>query len=101
MSKRKKKRYRHPGDYTPPPAPQLVTDSAEEEPLQPAPGRPEIGDRVRFVPAANTDHSAGFGDALRRPVTGTVVRIHEGHRWYMVEYPVLKPGCIGRECFKF
>lgn len=59
----------------------------------------EIGDKIRFVPAANYDHSAGFGEILRNAVTGTVVQIHEAHQWYRVAYPM--PGCIGHECFKF
>lgn len=60
----------------------------------------EIGDKVRFVPAANFDHSAGFTDILRAQVTGTVIQIHEEHGWYRVEYP-LNARCIGHECFKF
>ena len=62
----------------------------------------EIGDKVRFIPAANFDHSAGFGDILRKEVTGTVVQIHEARRWYRVEFIMGdRPGCIGHECFKF
>ena len=63
---------------------------------------PEIGDKIRFVPSANTDHSAGFTGTLRAEVTGTVIQIHEEHRWYRVEYTLgTEPGCIGHECFKF
>lgn len=59
----------------------------------------EIGDKVRFTPACNHDHSCGFPEIMRRETTGTVIQIHEEHRWYRVEYTL--PGCIGHECFKF
>lgn len=59
----------------------------------------KIGDSYRFVPAANFDHSAGFPELKDREITGTVVQIHEAHRWFRVEYRT--PGCIGHECFKF
>lgn len=36
---------------------------------------------------------------MKREITGTVIQIHEEHRWYRVEYEL--PGCIGHECFKF
>lgn len=58
----------------------------------------EVGDKVRFVPCANYDHSAGFADILMREVTGTVVQVHEAHRWYRVEYE--RGGARGYECFK-
>ena len=65
-------------------------------------GELQIGVMVRFIPAANYDHSAGFYDILMREITGTVVQIHDAHRWYRVEYIMgTKPGCIGHECFKF
>lgn len=60
---------------------------------------PEVGDKWRFMPAANYDHSAGFGDVLRREVTGTVVEVNAEHRWFRVEY--LRGGVTGYECFKF
>ena len=62
----------------------------------------EIGDKVRFLPGCNQDHSAGFDGALRREVTGTVIQVHAAHRWYRVKFKLNdKPGCIGHECFKF
>lgn len=65
-------------------------------------GELKIGAKVRFIPAANFDHSAGFADILMAEVTGTVVQIHEAHRWYCVEYIMgSRPGCIGHEYFKF
>ena len=59
----------------------------------------EVGDRYSFIPAANRDHSAGFGEILARPVTGTVVEVNEERRWFRVAY--LRGGRIGYECFKF
>ena len=35
-----------------------------------------IGDKVRFTPTANTDHTAGFPDILAVEVEGTVVQIN-------------------------
>ena len=62
----------------------------------------ELGDKIRFIPAANFGKSAGFEGVLRKEVTGTVVQIHEEHRWYRVEFILGDtPGCIGHECFKF
>ncbi len=62
----------------------------------------ELGEKVRFVPAANLDHSAGFPETLQIEVAGTVVQIHEEHRWYRVKYTLgTRPDCIGFECFKF
>ena len=59
-----------------------------------------IGDKVRFKPAAFA-RTRGEDAAFEIPVevTGTVIQIHEDHRWYRVEYNM--PGCIGRETFKF
>lgn len=91
------------------------TNRGRWEPVAPAPendpfkvqglprlsgSQPELGEKVRFVPATNLDHSTGFGEVLQREVTGTVVQIHAVHRWYRAEY-TLVPGCIGHECFKF
>lgn len=59
----------------------------------------EVGDKIRFIPAANLDHMSNFAYTLRREVTGTVIQVNEEHRWYRVEYPM--PACIGHECFKF
>lgn len=57
----------------------------------------EIGDYYRFVPAANTDHSSGFPDQLQVKVTGTVVFIHEEHRWFRVAWKA--GGTMQHECF--
>ena len=65
---------------------------------------PEIGEERSFVPAAFTDVTATKALPSLRDrgltVTGTVVQVHEAHRWCRVEY--LLEGC-GRcyECFKF
>ena len=68
--------------------------------VTPEPCPVEIGDTVRIIPAANFDHSAGFGEILREPIPATVIQIQEEHRWYRVRYTI-RPGCIGYECFKF
>ena len=60
---------------------------------------PEIGDKVRFTPAANFNKSAGFCAELLPPVAGTVVQVNEAHRWYRVRYEV--SGCIRYETFKY
>ena len=59
----------------------------------------EIGDKIRFKPAAfyRTKEEPMFEIPVE--VTGTVIQIHEEHRWYRVQYTM--PGCIGYECFKF
>ena len=74
----------------------------EISPLLPMenPGCPhEIGDKVRFKPAAfyRTKEEPLFEIPVE--VTGTVIQIHEEHRWFRVQYTM--PGCIGRETFKF
>ena len=58
----------------------------------------KIGDKVRFRPAANYDHSCGFPDELQIEVEGTVEYINEKHGYYRVRYEL--PGCDGHECFK-
>ena len=60
---------------------------------------PEVGDKLRFIPAANYDHSAGFGEILLREVTGTVVEVNSEHRWFRVAYQ--RGEATGYECFKF
>ena len=60
----------------------------------------KIGDKVKIIPAANTDHSAGFSGILLDPIEATVIQINEERRWYRVEYP-LPGGAVGRECFKY
>lgn len=73
------------------------------EPLRvatPTPCPYEIGDKIRFRPAAFArTRGDDLGWEIPVEVTGTVIQIHEEHRWYRVEYTM--PGCIGRECFKF
>ena len=59
----------------------------------------ELGDKITFIPAPNFG-SLSTDVQLKRKVTGTVVQIHEEHRWYRVRYP-LNARCIGYECFKF
>ena len=59
----------------------------------------EIGDRWRFIPCSNYDHSAGFGEILMREITGTVVEVNREHRWFRVAYE--RGGRTGYECFKF
>lgn len=59
----------------------------------------EIGDKVRFRPAGFINSRDAFGPDFPVEVTGTVIQIHEEHRWYRVQYTM--PGCIGHECFKF
>lgn len=61
-----------------------------------------IGDEVRFIPGANFDNSAGFPGELRRTVTGTIVEIHEDHRWYRVAFLAGDREPVRLfECFKF
>ena len=60
----------------------------------------EIGDTIRFKPAAYSTGVAGFGAELDVLVTGTVIQIHEEHRWYRVSWE-MRPGCTGHETFKF
>ena len=60
---------------------------------------PEVGDKWRFIPSANYDHSAGFGEILLREVTGTIVEVNAERRWFRVEYQ--RGSVIGYECFKY
>ena len=60
---------------------------------------PEPGDKFRFIPCANYDHSAGFGEILLREITGTIVEVSAERRWFRVEYQ--RGSVIGYECFKF
>ena len=59
----------------------------------------EIGDKFRFVPCCGGIIAAGLSEELRREVTGTVVQIHEEHRWYRASYET--PQGTRHECFKF
>ena len=58
-----------------------------------------MGDKRRFVPGTNVEKSAGFGEILGREVTGTVVQVHEAHRWARYAYETAQG--TGYECFKF
>ena len=61
---------------------------------------PEIGDKIRFKPAAwmdNPEHFSVFSEG--REVTGPIVQINKEHRWFRVEFPC--GNAIGHECFKF
>ena len=58
----------------------------------------EIGDKKTFIPCPNYQNLSNEAQ-LRKKVTGTVIQIHEEHRWYRVEYN-LSARCIGHECFK-
>ena len=59
----------------------------------------EIGDRFRFKPAPYMDSLKGFGTMLDVQMTGTVVQIHEDHRWYRARYE--SPQGTRYETFKF
>lgn len=72
--------------------------AAKELPPQPCPYA--VGDRVRFKPAAFSCGVAGFGGELNVRVEGTVIRVHEDHRWYRVSWEY-SPGCTGYETFKY
>lgn len=62
----------------------------------------KIGARVRFIPCACYVGEAGLTDHIMVERIGTVVYIHEAHRWYCVEYLMGgMPDCIGHESFKF
>ena len=60
----------------------------------------QTGDPVRFKPAAFFTNVAGFGTDLDVEVSGTVVQIHEEHRWYRAEYRT-PGGTVQHETFKF
>ena len=59
----------------------------------------EIGDTFRFIPSCNAENTNGFGEVLRVAVPGTVVQVHETHRWYRVSYDT--PQGVQHETFKF
>ncbi len=60
----------------------------------------EVGDKIRFKPAAFlervSENQVQFYGAVIA-VTGTVERIHAAHGWYRVEYEV--NGVTQHECF--
>ena len=59
----------------------------------------EIGEKFRFIPSCNAENTNGFGEILRVDVTGTVVQVHEAHRWYRASYDT--PQGVQHETFKF
>lgn len=59
----------------------------------------DIGDTFRFKPSAYTGSTAYYGPALNAQVDGTVVQIHEAHRWYRASYDT--PQGVQHETFKF
>lgn len=61
-----------------------------------------VGDSYGFTPAAFYDFDANRAAVLQScagKISGTVVQIHEEHRWFRVEAEV--NGARIRECFKF
>ena len=60
---------------------------------------------MRFIPTAYIGSNGGNGSEAfkeyraQATVTGVVSMIHEGHRWYRVDYSAA--GTIQHECFKF
>ena len=61
---------------------------------------PEVGDKVKFTPAAYLGKSDGFCEDLTIEVTGEIVQVNEARRWYRVRYEV-RPDCIRFETFKY
>ena len=59
----------------------------------------EIGDKFRFTPSCGGIIAAGLSEELHREVTGTVVQVHEEHRWYRASYET--PQGVRHECFKY
>ena len=66
----------------------------------PPPAAPEVGDKVRFTPAAYLGKTDGFCEYLDIEVTGEIVQVNEARRCYRVRYEV-RPGCIRFETFKY
>jgi hypothetical protein len=58
----------------------------------------EIGDKVRFNPFQGI-HISGFCADKRTRVIGTVIEIHNEHRWFAVEY--MLGGVKQRTSFNF
>lgn len=59
----------------------------------------EVGDKLRFKPAAYGDCTTGFGGELNVEVVGKVVQINEEHHWYRARYDT--PQGVQHETFKF
>lgn len=63
-------------------------------------GTPEIGEKIRFKPAAWMFHPEHYTvTCAGYEVTGTVVQINAEHRWFRVEFPC--GNTTGHECFRF
>ena len=60
----------------------------------------EVGQEIRFKPAAYFTGTGGLGMELDVIVEATVIQIHEEHRWYRAEWRTAG-GRILRESFKF
>lgn len=60
----------------------------------------EIGQEIRFKPAAYFSGTSGLVTELDVIVTATVIQIHAEHRWYRAEWRT-PGGRILRESFKF
>ena len=63
----------------------------------------KIGDKVTFVPSCERDDPYTHSPALRheneKSVTGVIVGVNRGHRFYRVEYKL--GDSIQHECFKY
>ena len=60
----------------------------------------EIGQEIRFKPAAYFNGTSGLVTELDVIVTATVIQIHAEHRWYRAEWRT-PGGRILRESFKY
>ena len=60
----------------------------------------EVGQEIRFKPAAYFNGTSGLVTELDVIVTATVIQIHAEHRWYRAEWRT-PGGRILRESFKF
>ena len=78
-------------------------DGRTNEAPPPRTASPEIGDRITFTPSAFISIGGGPkytpDGMVPVKVTGTIVEVHEAHRWYRCEYDCL--GVILNECFKY
>ena len=78
----------------------LSVGFADSSPQRGEPRAPEVGEKVKFTPAAYLGKSDGFCEDLTIEVTGEIVQVNEARRWYRVQYEV-RPGCIRFETFKY
>ena len=65
---------------------------------------PKVGDLRTFIPSAfDAEHTMSVQSVRQDApvtVTGTVIEVHEEHRWCRVRYE-LPNGEAAHECFKF